>query len=157
MAGESMMAHVDRQYCYGPRSLVCFHSMKINTEACVLLGRNVFKCGRFCHLLSALAIPNVYAELFSGHRVSEFGCTSQKNHHYCSPLHAIQVPPLQACYLHLSKDNYIQHRPTLVPAGLERQLANLLSLHSTQDRNQGLQEGQRVLPSLSNKTANLRC
>jgi len=40
-------------------------------------------------MLSALAILNVYAELFSGHRVPEFGCTSQKNRHYCSPLHVI--------------------------------------------------------------------
>lgn len=34
-------------------------------------------------------IPKLIPELFSEHRVSEFGCTSQKNCHYCSPFQLI--------------------------------------------------------------------
>lgn len=79
-------------------------------------------------------------------KLPEFGWTSQKNLHCGSPLHMSWVPPLQSCYLHLSKDNSLWQ----VPAGLESTACRALISA------RGLQEEQRLLSSLGNEIANLR-
>lgn len=110
MADESSMAHILLvSVAVGRVPGVVFMAQKLTRGLVFLRKRVSFKCGDFS-ILQFLTCTQGY----SLNTLPEFGWTSQKILHCGSPSHIIWVPPLQACYLHLSKDNSLW----LVPAGL---------------------------------------